>query len=356
MELGRCLQLLPVTGLVLAGAVTLGGTAPFAAATKGWMPPPCGGGGAPPGGDAAWYRADPVLDGSGTLAGLRLVAGGMEGPDRVLALEPESFASGPVQGRVIVGEDDGTHSVLRALDPARGCATEIASVRDGVVRSAVASEDGRVLFEHRVDRLSRTDLGVWRRDLEDWRSMGPARRVLEPLGPDARYGPTFTTGLVVDATGGLVVASCGERACRTRMLASDGRIRTVGPTGPALGAVGGSPVTRDVCTGLPCPIVVHEPDGTQRIIARDARLAALGGAGDGVLVVEGDGGRLRTVDVQSGAGMALAAEGMLPVGGGSLATSGASSVPGEVVLAPGGRVDGVASLRRVLPAVQEVAP
>jgi hypothetical protein len=297
-----------------------------------------------------------VLDGSGTLAGTRLLAGGREGPGRALALQPESFASGPVQGRVIVGEDDGTRSVLRALDPARGCATEIASERGAVVRSAVASEDGRVLFEHRVDRLSRADLGVWRRDLDDWRSMGPARRVLEPLRPDAMYGPTFTTGLVVNATGELVAASCGERACRTRVLASDGRIRTVGPTGPALGAVGGSPVTRDVCTGLPCPIVVHEPDGTRRVISRDARLAALGGSGDGVLVVEGDGGRLRAVDVRSGAGMALAAEGVLPVDVGSLATSGASSVRGEVVLAPGGRVNGIASLRRVLPAVEEVAP
>jgi hypothetical protein len=287
---------------------------------------------------------------------MRLLAGGAEGPGRVLALAPEAFASGPVQGRVIAGEDDGRRSLVRALDPVSGCANVLAQVRDAVVRSAVASADGRTLYEHRVDRRTRADLGVWRRELAGWQARGPARRVLDPMPADPRYGPAFTTALAVSATGDVVVASCGEMACRTRVLAADGIVRSIGPTGPALGTAGGTVIARQVCSGLPCPIVAHDPDGSTRMLMPDARLAALGGAAGGTLLAEGADGRLHVVDVGSGTTTALEVGGLLPVGGGSLATSGATSSPGEVVLAPGGRVAGPAGLRRVLPVVGEVAP
>lgn len=356
MELGRCLQVVPVAALVLGGALSLGGSPLLAAGPTAWAPTACGSGGAPPGEGIAWYRLDPVLDGAGTLASMRLLAGGAEGPGRIMTLAPEAFASGPVLGRVMVGEDDGARSVLRALDPRRGCATVIANVRDAVVRSAVATADGRALYEHRVDRRTRADLGIWRRGLAGWRTQGPARRVLEPLPVDAAYGPTFTTGLAVTWGGEVTVSSCGELACRTRVLEADGRVRLVGPTGPALGVIDRTLVARDVCRGLPCPIVAHEPDGTRRVVVQDARLAALGGDGDRFAVVEGADGLLRTIDVRSGSTAAVDAQGALPVAGGSLATSGASSASGEVLLAPGGRVTGISSLRFVLPAIREVAP
>ena len=356
MELGRCLHLVPVAGLVLAGALSLGGSPLLAAGPTAWVPPTCGSGGAPPGEGSAWYRMDPVLDGEGTLAGMRLLAGGVQGPGRVLALAPEAFASGPVQGRVVVGEDDGARSVLRAFDPERGCATVVATMRDAVVRSAVASADGSALYEHRVDRRTRADLGVWRRELAGWRTVGPARRVLEPLPDDAAYGPTFTTGLVVSPAGDVVVASCAELACRTRVLTPGGQVRTIAPTGPALGVVDGTLVAREACSGLPCPIVAHERDGTRRVLAPDARLAALGGAGGGIVVIEAASGHLQAIDVRTGTAAAVDADGVLPVRGDSLATSGASSAPGEVLLAPRGRVAGLSNLRRVLPAIGEVAP
>jgi hypothetical protein len=356
MELGRCLHLVPVAGLVLAGALSLGGSPLLAAGPEAWVPTTCGSGGAPPGEGGAWYRLDPVLDATGTLAGMRLLAGGAEGPGRALILEPEAFASGPVQGRVIAGEDDGARSVLRALDPESGCATTVATVRDAVVRSAVATADGNALYEHRVDRRTREDLGVWRRELAGWQTLGQARRVLAPLRADAAYGPTFTTGLAVAPGGDVVVSSCAELACRTRVLAPDGRVATFAPTGPALGVVDGILVAREVCRGLPCPIVAHERDGAQRVLVPDARLAALGGATGETVVVETAGGRLRAVDVRSGAAHALDVDDVLPVGGGSLATSGASSAPGEVLLAPGGRVAGNSNVRRFLPTAEEVAP
>jgi len=287
---------------------------------------------------------------------MRLQAGDGVGPGRVLGLPAEAFASGPVQGRVIAGEDDGSRSLVRALDPARGCATEVAQVRDAVVRSAVATADGRALYEHRVDRRTRADLGVWRRELTGWTATGPAVRVLDPVPADPLYGPTFTTGLLVTQDGAIVASSCGERACRVRVLARDGTVRIIGPTGPALGTAGDVVVAREACSGLPCPVVAHHADGSTRVLSPDALLAVLGGAGGATLVIEGDGGRLQAVDVRSGATTALDAVGLLPVEGGSLATSGAASAAGEVVLAPAGRASGSAAVRRILPAAKEVTP
>ncbi len=129
MELDRCRRLVPLAGLALAGALALGGSPLLAAAPRPWVPAACGDGGAPPGAGSTWYRLDPVLDGAGSLAGMRLQAGDGFGPVRALGLPAEAFASGPVQGRVIAGEDDGSRSLVRALDPARGCATVVAQVR-----------------------------------------------------------------------------------------------------------------------------------------------------------------------------------------------------------------------------------
>ena len=131
-------------------------------------------------GGPAWFRLEAVLDPGGTLVGQRLTAGPVAGSSRTLALPPESFASGPVGGRVLVGDDDGTVSVLRLLDVARGCWTVVAR-EPAVIRGAVLAPDGASSWEHRVDRASRADLGVWRRTL----SGGPAVRVLPGLAVDA---------------------------------------------------------------------------------------------------------------------------------------------------------------------------
>ena len=70
----------------------------------------------------AWYRIDPVLDRRRLE---RAAADARSWPARADAgsstWTPESFASGPVGGAVLVGTDDGTGSALTLFDLGAGC-------------------------------------------------------------------------------------------------------------------------------------------------------------------------------------------------------------------------------------------
>ena len=168
MESLRWLRLAPLAAVIAAGALGPGRPVSGAgAARRGTLPRARWRTRADRPGAGAWYRLDPVLDRTGTLAAQRLTAGIAGQPSRQLDLAPESFASGPVGGLVLAGEDDGTVSRLRLLDPARGCATAVAD-EPAVIRSAVLDPDGRSIVEHRVDRTTRADLG----DLAAARSAG----------------------------------------------------------------------------------------------------------------------------------------------------------------------------------------
>ena len=149
---------------------------------------------------------------------------------RALDLDAESFAAGPFGGTTLIGSDDGRRSRLSLVDAARGCAWPLVASRD-VIRTATLAPDGTSLFEFRVDRQTRADLGVWRRALDG--SAAPAR-VLAPIAADARFGPTWTTDLVWSEDGGtLAVQSCGEISCRVRILdPRDGGVRLVADPAP----------------------------------------------------------------------------------------------------------------------------
>ena len=97
METLRWLRLAPLAVVIAAGALGPGRPVSGAGAGPAWDPPPCPAAdtGGPPG-TGAWYRLDPVLDRSGTLAAQRLTTGIAGRPSRHLDLAPESFASGPV--------------------------------------------------------------------------------------------------------------------------------------------------------------------------------------------------------------------------------------------------------------------
>ena len=149
----------------------LGGIALIATTTVGaprgaWTPDVCAG--TPRIGDSAsgsWYRIDPVI-GDGTRTGQRLVLGhaGDRGT-RALDLDAESFAAGPFGGTTLIGTDDGRRSRLSLVDTSRGCAWPVVDTSD-VVRTATVASDGATLYEFRVDRKTRADLGVWRRALD----------------------------------------------------------------------------------------------------------------------------------------------------------------------------------------------
>jgi len=356
MERSRWLRYTPLAVIVAASATGIAGAGLAAAGDPAWAPRPCPAtAGVPPRGDPAsgsWFRMDPILGAEDTLSGQRLVLGTSAGSTHRLSLAPEAFASGPVAGLVLTGSDDGRISQLRLLDASRGCATGIAEEAD-VVRSAIMLPDGTAILEHRVDRSTRADLGVWRRSTVT----GEAVRVLDPMPADDRFGPTYVTDLRLTEDGRIVAASCGERLCRTRVLdPTTGDVTRVDGTGPALGVHGKWLVAWEACAGMPCAVTARPlGGGAPRTLAAAAGAAALGGADGSLLVTEDVAGNVAGTDLDTGRTLPIAGGGLMPLPGGSLATSGVEAAPGSVVLAPGGRVRDGRSHRQVDPITHVLA-
>ncbi|MEO6207554.1 MAG: hypothetical protein ABIP77_06335 [Candidatus Limnocylindrales bacterium] len=327
------------TAAILAiASTTLGAPAAELAA-----PPICGGDTAPSASprSAAWYRLDPVID-DGVRTGQRLQVGRIGGPAWTVDLDPESFATGPFHGLVVTGTDDGRRSTVSMADLGRGCTTVVGTSRD-VIRRAVLAPDGASIFEFRVDRRDRRDLGVWRRSP----GSDDAQQVLEPIPADPAFGITWTTDLAWSADGrALAVTSCGEAACRIRVLdPATGGVQTVAdPTlGGFVGLADERVVVRGACPGLPCPIVaVDLGDGSTHVLADAAGLAALVVGEDGrrnVIAYEADasGGLLRTVTLDGVASQTFAApDGLRPLG--THDGSGADLPAGWLLLGPDGRL------------------
>lgn len=234
-----------------------------------------------------WYRIDPSLDHDGTLQGQELAVGtDGDRSSRYLDLPAESFAAGPFGRLVLVGSDDGARSRLLAIDVAAGCSFALAE-EAAVIRRATIDPSGERLYEMRVDRTTRADLGIWSRPVDGSR---PAVQVLDPLGADERFGRTFTTDLTWDLAGErLAVQSCGESACRVRVFDPTGRtIRTVDD--PDLGAIvgidGDELVVYAACPGLPCPILaVDLRNGSRQLLADAADASAVITTDDGARLV-----------------------------------------------------------------------
>ena len=355
-------------GLVALGAVGFIASTTLGAGVRPWVPSGCAG---PPSERIAaarervatapadmrrqpWFRLDPILDDTGALNGHRLALG-LDGERvvRSMVLAPEAFASGPFGGIVLVGSDDGATSHVQAIDVARGCAWPLAAERD-VVRRATIDPAGTFIYEMRVDRASRADLGIWRRPID---GAVAARQVLGPPPPDVRFGRTFSTEFTWDVAGDrLAVQSCAEVACRIRVITPGG-----GPTvtldGPDLGQIvgldGDLVVTYEACRGLPCPIVSTDlRTGDRRVLAPAADLAVVIRTADGARLIHevgaGSARRLRSV--------APGGEGALDLGlipddlrlhPSAVRAGAATSLPaGWVLLAPEGRLPADANTDR----------
>lgn len=347
MEIGRCIRVLvPLAAIAVVGATGLARPTPLHAADPPWDPPPC-----PPGPSAAvaapaWYSLEPRLDAAGWLTGYRLALGDLAGTGaRHLALPPESFASGPVDGLVLVGDDDGSRSRLRVVDVAAGCATELGQ-EASVIRSAVLAAGGGAVWEHRVNRATRADEGIWRRS-----PLGGATvRVLEGLAPDPAYGPTFSTELRLEPDGRVAVGSCGERRCRVRVFEPrTGGVSLIAGTGPLLGIDHGRAIAWAECPGLPCAIVAIDLRTGRRVTLIDGAGPAVLAAGDGRAVVhERPDGRLELVDLETlRRTLLVTPPGSAPVRDGSAAAGGADLPAGGVLLAPAGQVVDPGELRVV---------
>src|SRR6185369_11718357 len=93
-----------------------------------------------------------------------------------------------------------------------------------------------------------------------------AHRILDPIADDGRFGRTWSTEFTWSLTGDrLAIQSCGEVACRTRIVRPDPTAATTNETmldapdlGLLVGVDGDDVVTYAACRGLPCPIVVTD--------------------------------------------------------------------------------------------------
>ena len=329
------------------GAMALIASTTLGAPDRPWVPAACAG--AARVGDPApgtWYRIDPVFQG-GARTGQRLVIGpAPDGVTRTLELESESFAAGPFGGTILVGSDDGARTRLSLIDVARACAWLLDGSVD-VIRTATVAPDGATVFETRVDRRTRADLGVWRRALD---GSTPPSRVLPPIVADDRFGPTWLTDLVWSDDGSsLAVQSCGEIACRVRIIdANGGGVRLVADPamGDIVGLADGRLVAHGACRGLPCPLLSLDlASGTtvtldelagQAVLSRDADgspmvVHEVGAAGDMVRVVSLDG---RDPHLLQGGGH----DGRRLIPGPARSGSAAEHVPGWILFGPDGRL------------------
>ncbi len=293
-----------------------------------------------------WLRVDPVLDDAGTLQGQRLTVGlDGERSARSLGLVAESFASGPFGTIILAGSDDGVRSRLEAIDVVAGCTWPIADER-AVIRRATIDPVAGAVYETRVDRSSRKDLGVWLRPLD---GATPARRVLEPLPDDDRFGRTFSTEFTWDVSGTtLAVQACGATACRTRVLSTGAnQVITIDEAG--LGPLVGLDVERlvsyEACPGLPCPIVATDlASGERTVLAPEAGLSVVVDTSDGARLVHEVGGpagpRLRAIGLD---GRAPSDVGSLPAGlrlhpGFALSNAATDLPPDWILLTSDGRI------------------
>jgi hypothetical protein len=333
-------------GIAAVGAMALVATATLAARDRPWVPPPCVAElaiGPARAGSGAWFRIDPQLE-AGERRGQRLVVGvaGRVRP-RAMALDSESFVAGPFGGRILVGTDDGVASRLSVVDPVAGCAAAIGAASD-VIRRATLSPTGDAVLEFRVDRRTRSDLGVWRRSLRD---PGDVLRLLPPIVPDGRFGPTWSTEFTWSDDGAaLAVQSCGEAACRSRVVRPDGSpLRDLAD--PELGELVGLDrerlVVRGACRGLPCPLY--------SIAISDGHRTPLGDGGAAIMTADSGGrawavferdasGGLRSIrlDGTDATDIAPNPSGLRLVAPASRSGSGTDLVPGWVVLGQDGRL------------------
>lgn len=299
----------------------------------------------------SWWRTEPSIDAAGTLDGWILQVGAPGAATTELVIPAASTVTGSSGGRVVVASEPtvpGDPSLVRIVDTAAGCATEI-RVTDRIARRAVVDPAGDGVLVHFLEPATRGDLGVWRVGA-DGRIAG---QLLEPLPDSLREAAgmdrAWVTDLRLDAEDRrLAVQSCHPDVCITRVLdlATGGVAVFDGQgQGPIVGFSGRQLVTWGACPGLPCPVVAwNAVSGFGRTLAPAASGAALSGDGRQLAVLfpgPDDGRELVAIDLRSGTSRSLGAAGQddVPLSGAAgqvagLEADGASVAIGHAGLVP----------------------
>lgn len=298
--------------------------------------------------NGAWWKTIDRTDATGALIGRQLFIGSGTRAVAAATLGVESSVSGPVDGLVVVTEDDGARSVVRLADVGGRCSITV-DERSDVVRTAIIDPTDGAVFAHVVARGSRADLGTFRfarTGAGHWSTTLVAGPLTGALA--AEVGQVYGTGLAVDAgSRHLAVQSCTDLACLTRIfdLGKPGAAPVIvrgEDQGPMLGYAGQSLVTWSACVGYPCPMLAWDPGAARaRQLTAGADAAALSRDGRRLVAfVAGEaGGRLTEIAVGTGRSTRLqgipAASRPLAMGPG--ATAGLEVGATEVALAiPGG--------------------
>jgi hypothetical protein len=94
-------------------------------------------------------------------------------------------------------------------------------IEDAIVRSALVTPDASAVVEHRVDRATRADLGLWRVPLDG----AHARRIAAGLAGGRRaVRPHVQHGAPLGARWRLAVTACGRRAAGPAGRQRDGKV------------------------------------------------------------------------------------------------------------------------------------
>jgi hypothetical protein len=284
-----------------------------------------------------WFRLDPRLDSNGSLTGQTLAWGQPSGQVWTMDLPPAASAAGPFGRYVLVALDDDVASQLRLLDAANGCSTTLARTNEVIWRATIDPRDGAI-YEARLDRVTRSDLGIWRRPLNP---SEPPTRVLDPLPADD-LSEEFTWSL--DGTR-LAVLTCGQ-VCHVRLFdPSSGQTTTFDD--PELGEVIGIGAAdlvryRHCVDVLPCPVSATQiQTGTRRDLLAAAGLAILTRLGDRELLVYEADNALGILDLASGARRSMPLAGLRLVPNPERAQSAVIAPSGWVAVSPDGRYAGL---------------
>jgi hypothetical protein len=278
--------------------------------------------------DAAWYRIgdDPregpthvqvgtVVDGVTYEAPMQVDLG--VNPDRIVPFRP---VLGVGDGVVVLVDDDGRDSTMRAVVGATGAIHDLL-VSDDVIVNGLLSGDGRMAYYLTADRLTGDVIGAWRLDIESGGAPQPMGTLIG-AAPEFRHAAVsrhFTRMLLSPDGSTLALFRCVELDCVLRAVGTDdgslvGEVRI--PRG------GNDPFAITDRLALLRPIVQDGPHAVGEVID----LAS--GASQPMPVPGPQTGTVAAVQGADGAVMAVQTAGF----SGPPQTAGGAGVPPEVTL------------------------